>query len=105
VRLGSRRAKPFKRQEHVSTKPTVASPQAFSELGLSDLLAGAVRDAGYSRPTPVQSQAIPAVLTGADAMVRSRIPGSPQDGSLSAAGHRAHDARAAGGHIARPCAC
>ncbi len=39
---------------------------SFSELGLSDALLRAVADAGYSTPTPIQAQAIPAVLAGGD---------------------------------------
>ena len=36
----------------------------FAYLGLSDELLGAVKDAGYKTPTPIQKQAIPAVLQG-----------------------------------------
>ena len=39
---------------------------SFNELGLSDALLRAVADQGYSTPTPIQAQAIPAVLEGAD---------------------------------------
>lgn len=38
---------------------------SFDALGLSQPLLRAIADAGYSTPTPIQSQAIPAVLTGA----------------------------------------
>lgn len=38
----------------------------FSELGLADELLRAVNDQGYDTPTPIQLQAIPAVLTGKD---------------------------------------
>jgi ATP-dependent RNA helicase RhlE len=38
----------------------------FSDLGLADTLVQAVRDRGYTQPTPIQIQAIPAVLTGKD---------------------------------------
>ena len=41
---------------------------AFDELGLSQAVLQAVRDAGYSTPTPIQSQAIPLVLRGRDVM-------------------------------------
>jgi len=40
----------------------------FSELGLLPELLRAVRDAGYHTPTPVQAQAIPAVLQGNDVL-------------------------------------
>ena len=41
---------------------------SFDALGLSDVLLRAVAERGYSEPTPIQSQAIPAVLTGVDLM-------------------------------------
>jgi ATP-dependent RNA helicase RhlE len=39
---------------------------SFSKLGLSDALVRAVTEHGYTEPTPVQTQAIPAVLAGGD---------------------------------------
>ncbi|MGL5110684.1 MAG: DEAD/DEAH box helicase, partial [Vibrio ordalii] len=36
----------------------------FSNLGLSDPILKAVHELGYSAPTPIQEQAIPAILTG-----------------------------------------
>ena len=39
---------------------------SFSSLGLSDALLRAVADHGYTSPTPIQAQAIPAVLAGGD---------------------------------------
>src|SRR5260221_7543328 len=39
---------------------------SFASLGLSDALLRAVADAGYTQPTPIQLQAIPAVLSGGD---------------------------------------
>src|SRR5258705_4889069 len=39
---------------------------SFASLGLSDALLRAVADAGYTVPTPIQRQAIPAVLAGGD---------------------------------------
>ncbi|HJV88320.1 MAG TPA: DEAD/DEAH box helicase [Noviherbaspirillum sp.] len=39
---------------------------SFSELGLSEEIIRAVTEQGYSAPTPIQSQAIPAVLKGGD---------------------------------------
>ncbi|MGN6389892.1 MAG: DEAD/DEAH box helicase [Burkholderiaceae bacterium] len=38
----------------------------FSSLGLSDSIIRAVADQGYANPTPIQAQAIPAVLAGGD---------------------------------------
>ena len=39
---------------------------SFENLGLSAPLLRAVQEAGYDHPTPIQSQAIPAVLAGGD---------------------------------------
>jgi ATP-dependent RNA helicase RhlE len=38
----------------------------FADLGLSEKILAAVEDMGYTEPTPVQEQAIPAVLEGRD---------------------------------------
>ena len=40
----------------------------FSDLGLAEPLLRAVREQGYDTPTPIQAQAIPAVLQGGDLM-------------------------------------
>ena len=40
----------------------------FSDLGLSPELLRAVADKGYETPTPIQVQAIPAVLSGRDVL-------------------------------------
>jgi ATP-dependent RNA helicase RhlE len=39
---------------------------SFSTLGLTDAIVRAVTEAGYTAPTPIQAQAIPAVLGGGD---------------------------------------
>ncbi|WP_295999058.1 DEAD/DEAH box helicase [Rugamonas sp.] len=39
---------------------------SFSSLGLSDAIVRAVTEAGYTTPTPIQMQAIPAVMNGGD---------------------------------------
>ena len=39
---------------------------SFAKLGLSDALVRAVTEHGYTQPTPIQAQAIPAVLAGGD---------------------------------------
>ena len=41
---------------------------SFESLGLAQPLLKAIADAGYTTPTPIQSQAIPAVLQGGDLM-------------------------------------
>ncbi len=44
----------------------------FNELGLSPTLLQAVLDTGYTIPTPIQAQAIPAILTGKDVMAAAQ---------------------------------
>ncbi|MFZ4690949.1 MAG: DEAD/DEAH box helicase [Burkholderiaceae bacterium] len=39
---------------------------SFAELGLSEAIVRAVKENGYTQPTPIQAQAIPAVLKGGD---------------------------------------
>ena len=39
---------------------------SFANLGLSEDLVRAVAEQGYTTPTPIQTQAIPAVLAGGD---------------------------------------
>ena len=41
---------------------------SFSDLGLTPELARAVAEKGYTTPTPIQAQAIPAVLSGRDVL-------------------------------------
>lgn len=53
---------------------------SFADLGLIPELLKAVEDAGYSDPTPIQSQAIPVVLEGRDVM------GGAQTGTGKTAG-------------------
>ena len=49
--------------------PVVLEMEAtFEELGLQQPLLDAVRDAGYTHPTPIQRQAIPLALKGRDLM-------------------------------------
>ena len=44
----------------------------FEQLGLSPALLQVVHDKGYCEPTPVQAQAIPAVLSGRDVMAAAQ---------------------------------
>ena len=44
----------------------------FAELGLNQAIQKALADSGYTEPTPVQAQAIPAALEGRDLMVSSQ---------------------------------
>ncbi|GAA0810144.1 DEAD/DEAH box helicase [Colwellia asteriadis] len=45
---------------------------SFSALGLSEPLLKAVRDQGYDTPSPIQAQAIPAVISGRDIMAAAQ---------------------------------
>lgn len=42
--------------------------ESFASLGLSEAIVRAVDEKGYTNPTPVQSQAIPVILSGKDLM-------------------------------------
>jgi ATP-dependent RNA helicase RhlE len=44
----------------------------FENLGLSEQLLHAVRDTGYTSPTPIQVNAIPAILAGGDLMAAAQ---------------------------------
>lgn len=83
-RGGERRPRParddFEHPRRESAKPAVPidvpkMDTAFSRLGLSDALAYAVQEKGYSEPTPIQAQAIPLILSGRD------VIGSAQTGT------------------------
>ena len=52
----------------------------FADLGLAEPLVRAVHEHGYDTPTPIQAQAIPSVLSGADVM------GGAQTGTGKTAG-------------------
>ena len=45
---------------------------SFNDLGLSEPLLKAVRDQGYDTPSPIQAQAIPAVISGRDVMAAAQ---------------------------------
>ncbi|MGY6277277.1 DEAD/DEAH box helicase [Methylomonas sp. MgM2] len=45
---------------------------SFSSLGLSEPLLRAISDSGYNTPTPIQQQAIPAVLSGRDLLAAAQ---------------------------------
>ncbi len=81
---------------------------SFDTLGLAEPLLRAVREQGYETPTPIQAQAIPAVLSGGDVM------GGAQTGTGKTAGfvlpmlHRLmakeaiHDGGSQGGSLRGP---
>jgi ATP-dependent RNA helicase RhlE len=71
----------------------------FTDLGLAEPLLRAVREQGYDTPTPIQAQAIPAVLQGGDLLAGAQTGTGKTAGftlpllhRLAAAGHK-RDAR------------
>ena len=48
------------------------TPTNFTDLGLSEPILKAVRDKGYETPSPIQAQAIPAVISGRDVMAAAQ---------------------------------
>src|SRR5437879_3338371 len=58
----------------------MGSPSSLAELGLRAELLRAVAEAGYTAPTPIQTQAIPLILAGKDVM------GGAQTGTGKTAG-------------------
>ncbi len=65
----------------VSPAPTSEPPRiSFDDLGLLPELLRAVKDAGYTHPTPIQAQAIPIIMSGKDVM------GGAQTGTGKTAG-------------------
>jgi ATP-dependent RNA helicase RhlE len=56
--------------EEITALPINAAEPAttFEDLGLSATALAAVRDAGYTQPTPIQREAIPLALSGRDLM-------------------------------------
>ena len=65
---------------------------SFDSLGLAAPLLKAIADAGYTTPTPIQAQAIPAVLNGGDLLAGAQTGTGktagftlPMAGSIAAA--------------------
>jgi ATP-dependent RNA helicase RhlE len=59
-----------------------STPHAFSDLGLKAEIQRAVAEQGYDTPTPIQQQAIPAVLAGHDLMATAQTGTGKTAGSL-----------------------
>lgn len=56
-------------QPSCSSSPTTSAPEiTFADLGLAPDILRAITESGYVRPTPIQAQAIPLVLSGKDIM-------------------------------------
>ncbi|MGH8807396.1 MAG: DEAD/DEAH box helicase, partial [Noviherbaspirillum sp.] len=75
---------------------------SFTELGLSDEIIRAVTEQGYSSPTPIQSQAIPAVLGGGDLLAGAQTgTGKTAGFTLPVLQRLAHRPRHTGGTAIR----
>ncbi|MBU6504699.1 MAG: DEAD/DEAH box helicase [Betaproteobacteria bacterium] len=68
----------------------------FDQLGLDARLIAAVTESGYTHPTPVQAQAIPAVLAGTDLLVSSRTGSGKTAAFMLPALHRLANNQASG---------
>jgi ATP-dependent RNA helicase RhlE len=84
---------------------------SFSSLGLAEPLVRAVTELGYSQPTPIQTQAIPAVLAGGDLLAAAQTGTGKTAGFVlpilqrlmqSVPAQAAEPAAQAGGHSGRP---
>ncbi len=54
------------------TLPQEREKMTFAELGLSDEILKAVRDTGYTEPTPIQAKGIPPILMGRDVLATAQ---------------------------------
>ncbi|SQI88461.1 ATP-dependent RNA helicase RhlE [Klebsiella oxytoca] len=63
---------------------------SFDSLGLNPEILRAVAEQGYVEPTPIQQQAIPAVLQGRDLMASAQT-GTGKNGGIYAAAASAPD--------------
>jgi ATP-dependent RNA helicase RhlE len=80
TRTKGKKAKEAVAEAELTESPAAADISAFAELGLIPELLDAVRDAGYTIPTPIQGEAIPVALRGRD------IIGLAQTGTGKTAG-------------------
>jgi len=57
---------------HIKRLCMSSTAPKFTELGLSEPLLKAINDQGYDTPSPIQAQAIPAVISGQDVMAAAQ---------------------------------
>jgi ATP-dependent RNA helicase RhlE len=69
---------------------------SFASLGLSDALVRAVTEVGYTKPTPIQLQAIPAVLAGRDLLANAQTGTGKTAGFVLPILHRLAETPASG---------
>ncbi|MBY0473659.1 MAG: DEAD/DEAH box helicase [Nitrosomonas sp.] len=75
---------------------------SFATFGLSDEIIRAVTERGYTVPTPIQAQAIPAVLTGGDLLAGAQTGTGKTAGFTLPILHRLSDKSVKGPSIGRP---
>ena len=74
----------------------------FSDLGLAEEIVRAVTEHGYTTPTPIQQQAIPAVLAGGDLMAGAQTGTGKTAGFVLPILHRLADKSVKGPSSGRP---
>ncbi|HRH81714.1 MAG TPA: DEAD/DEAH box helicase [Thiobacillaceae bacterium] len=74
----------------------------FSDLGLSEAIVRAVTEHGYTTPTPIQLQAIPAVLNGGDLLAGAQTGTGKTAGFVLPILHRLSDKSVKGPSSGRP---
>ncbi|MEK6424035.1 MAG: DEAD/DEAH box helicase [Burkholderia gladioli] len=75
---------------------------SFASLGLAEPLVRAVNELGYNEPTPIQSQAIPAVLGGGDLLAGAQTGTGKTAGFTLPILQRLHEMQAAQAGAKRP---
>ncbi len=72
--------------------------QSFEQCHFDHVLTAAIKRAGFSKPTAIQAQALPAALSGRDVLVRRHAAGSPAEEPVLAtcccASHMVNNVRA-----------
>jgi len=63
---------PLGNEDQQDALPEEAAASGFDTLGLAPEIVRSVKEAGYTDPTEVQAQAIPAAISGVDLLVSSR---------------------------------
>lgn len=74
----------------------------FSSLGLSETILRAVTECGYTEPTPIQKQAIPAILSGKDLLAGAQTGTGKTAGFVLPILHRLSDRTIKGPSEGRP---
>ncbi|HUX62196.1 DEAD/DEAH box helicase [Sulfuricella sp.] len=75
---------------------------SFASLGLSDEIVRAVTERGYTVPTPIQMQAIPAVMSGGDLLAGAQTGTGKTAGFVLPILHRLSDTSVKGPSSGRP---